>query len=105
MSRSLSLLWPKPARVRPHVASSARFAQPAWQRVLAAPRSLRLYCPSPNNSKIAKITHQQFPPVNGYELRKLGNEALQCWADRAVQKATATVRQQQPALQGNGKKK
>jgi hypothetical protein len=39
------------------------------------------------------------------ELRKLGNEALQCWADRAVQKATATVRHQQPALQGNGKKK
>jgi hypothetical protein len=39
------------------------------------------------------------------ELRKLGNEVLQCWADRAVQKATATVRQQQPALQSNGKKK
>ena len=39
------------------------------------------------------------------ELRKLGNEALQCWAEQAVQKATATVRQQQPALQGNGKKK
>jgi hypothetical protein len=39
------------------------------------------------------------------ELRKLGNEALQCWADRAVQKATETLRQQQPALQGNGKKK
>ena len=38
------------------------------------------------------------------ELRKLGNEALQCWAVRAVQKATATVRHQQPALQGNGKK-
>jgi hypothetical protein len=39
------------------------------------------------------------------ELRNLGNEALQCWAARAVQKATATVREQQPALQGNGKKK
>ena len=39
------------------------------------------------------------------ELRKLGNEALQCWADRAVQKATETLRQQHPALQGNGKKK
>jgi hypothetical protein len=39
------------------------------------------------------------------ELRKLGNEALQCWAEQAVQKATATLRQQQPALQGNGKKK
>jgi len=39
------------------------------------------------------------------EVRKMGNEALQCWADRAGQKATATVRHQQPALQGNGKKK
>ena len=39
------------------------------------------------------------------ELRKLGNEALQGWAEQAVQKATATVRAQQPALQGNGKKK
>lgn len=39
------------------------------------------------------------------ELRNLGNEALQCWAARAVQNATATVRHQQPALQGNGKKK
>jgi hypothetical protein len=39
------------------------------------------------------------------EVRKIGNEALQCWAERAVQTATAHVRQQQPALQGNGKKK
>jgi hypothetical protein len=39
------------------------------------------------------------------ELRTMGNEALQCWAEQAVQKATATVRHQQPALQGNGKKK
>ena len=39
------------------------------------------------------------------ELRKLGNAALQGWAEQAVQKATATVGQQQPALQGNGKKK
>jgi hypothetical protein len=39
------------------------------------------------------------------ELRTIGNEALQCWAERAVQTATATVRQQQPTLQGNGKKK
>ena len=39
------------------------------------------------------------------ELRTIGNEALQCWAERAVQTATATVRQQQPALQGNGEKK
>jgi hypothetical protein len=39
------------------------------------------------------------------ELRNMGNEALQCWAERAVQNATATVREQQPTLQGNGKKK
>lgn len=39
------------------------------------------------------------------ELRHMGNEALECWAEQAVQKATATVRHQQPALQGNGKKK
>ena len=39
------------------------------------------------------------------ELRQLGNEALQCWAEQGVHKATATVRAQQPALQGNGKKK
>ena len=39
------------------------------------------------------------------ELRNMGNEALHCWAEQAVQKATATVRDQQPALQGNGKKK
>ena len=39
------------------------------------------------------------------ELRKLGNVALQGWAEQAVPKATAVVRQQHPALQGNGKKK
>lgn len=39
------------------------------------------------------------------EIRKLGNAALQEWAEQAVQKATATVRHQQPTLQGNGKKK
>ena len=39
------------------------------------------------------------------EVRKLGNAALQGWAEQTVQKATATVRQQQPGLQGNGKKK
>jgi hypothetical protein len=38
------------------------------------------------------------------EMRKLGNAALQGWAEQAVQKAGETVRQQQPALQGNGKK-
>jgi hypothetical protein len=39
------------------------------------------------------------------EVRKLGNTALQAWAEQAVPKATATVRRQQPALQGNGEKK
>jgi hypothetical protein len=39
------------------------------------------------------------------EVRKMGNEALQGWAERAVQKATETVRHEQPALRGNGKKK
>jgi hypothetical protein len=39
------------------------------------------------------------------EVRKLGHTALQSWADQAVQRATATVRQQQPSLQGNGGKK
>jgi hypothetical protein len=39
------------------------------------------------------------------EIRKLGHTALQGWAEQAVQTATATVRQQQPALHGNGKKK
>ena len=39
------------------------------------------------------------------EVRKMGNEALQGWAERAVQKATETVRHEQPALRGNGEKK
>ena len=39
------------------------------------------------------------------EVRKLGHAALQGWARQAVAHATATVRQQQPALQGNGEKK
>ena len=39
------------------------------------------------------------------EVRKLGNAALQSWAEQAVQKATAVVRHERPALQGNGKKK
>jgi hypothetical protein len=39
------------------------------------------------------------------EVRKLGNAALQGWAEQAVQKATAAVRHERPALQGNGKKK
>lgn len=32
------------------------------------------------------------------EVRKLGNAALQGWAERAVQKATETMRHAQPAL-------
>jgi hypothetical protein len=39
------------------------------------------------------------------EIRKMGNEALQGWAERAVQKAPEMVRREQPALRGNGKKK
>ena len=39
------------------------------------------------------------------EIRKLGNAALQGGAEQVVQTVTATVRQQQPTLQGNGKKK
>jgi hypothetical protein len=39
------------------------------------------------------------------EVRKLGNAALQSWAEPAVQKATAAMRHERPALQGNGKKK
>ena len=39
------------------------------------------------------------------ELRKLGNVALHGWAEQAVHHAAATVRRQQPELQGSGKKK
>jgi hypothetical protein len=39
------------------------------------------------------------------EVRKLGHTALQSWAEQAVRRATATMRQQHPTLQGNGKKK
>lgn len=39
------------------------------------------------------------------ELRKLGNATLQEWAEQAVHHAAATVRTQQPDLQGNGEKK
>lgn len=39
------------------------------------------------------------------EVRKLGQAALQGWATQAVPRVTAAVRQQQPALQGDGKKK
>lgn len=39
------------------------------------------------------------------EVRRLGHTALQSWAARTVERATATVRQQDPSLHGNGKKK
>ena len=39
------------------------------------------------------------------ELRQMGNDALHCWADTAVDKAVAQIREQQPELHGNGKKK
>jgi len=39
------------------------------------------------------------------ELRKMGNDALHCWAENAVEKTSETLRGQQPKLQGNGKKK
>ena len=38
------------------------------------------------------------------ELRKMGNDALHCWADNTVKKASDELREQQPALHGNGKK-
>lgn len=37
-------------------------------------------------------------------LRKMGNDALHCWADNTVDKASGELREQQPTLQGNGKK-
>jgi hypothetical protein len=39
------------------------------------------------------------------ELRKMGNDALHCWAETAVDKAAGQTREQQPELHGNGKKK
>jgi hypothetical protein len=39
------------------------------------------------------------------ELRKMGNDALHCWADTAVDKAAEQTREHQPELHGNGKKK
>lgn len=38
------------------------------------------------------------------ELRKMGNDALHCWADSAVVVAVEELRQQQPGIHGNGKK-
>ena len=39
------------------------------------------------------------------ELRKMGNDALHCWADKAALKSTEELRKQHPELHGNGKKK
>jgi len=39
------------------------------------------------------------------ELRKMGSDALHCWAETAVDKATEQTREEQPGLHGNGKKK
>jgi hypothetical protein len=39
------------------------------------------------------------------ELRKMGSDALHCWADKATQNTEETLRQQQPELHRNGKKK
>lgn len=39
------------------------------------------------------------------ELRKMGNDALHCWAENAVEKTSETVREQQPKPQSHGKKK
>jgi hypothetical protein len=39
------------------------------------------------------------------ELRKMGNDALHCWAGNAVQKSTKELRKAHPELHGNGKKK
>lgn len=39
------------------------------------------------------------------ELRKMGNDALHCWAEKAAQETTAALREQHPKLHGNGKKK
>lgn len=39
------------------------------------------------------------------ELRKMGNDALHCWADKALNQSIAQLREQRPELHGNGKKK
>ena len=35
----------------------------------------------------------------------MGSDALHCWADKAAQHTVETLRQQQPKLHSNGKKK
>ncbi|MEQ1531499.1 MAG: hypothetical protein ABL925_19465 [Methylococcales bacterium] len=39
------------------------------------------------------------------ELRKMGSDALHCWANKTSQETTEALREQQPNLHGNGKKK
>lgn len=39
------------------------------------------------------------------ELRKMGNDALHCWADNTTSKAEKALREQTLNLHGNGKKK
>ena len=38
------------------------------------------------------------------ELRKMGNDALSCWADNAVERSVETLHQEVSGLQGKGKK-
>ena len=38
------------------------------------------------------------------ELRKMGNDALHCWADNAIDRSAKELREQQPDLHRNGKK-
>lgn len=39
------------------------------------------------------------------ELRKMGNEALHAWANKAILKTTETMKDQKSNFHGNGKKK
>lgn len=39
------------------------------------------------------------------ELRKMGNDALHCWGDKAAITSTEQLKEQQTKLQGHGKKK
>ena len=39
------------------------------------------------------------------ELRKMGNDALHCWADKASEKLSTHYREENPKHHGDGKKK
>ena len=39
------------------------------------------------------------------EIRQMGNDALHCWGNTAVNKESKQLREQRPELHGNGKKK